>query len=269
MATLHVHEYGDPAGRPLVALHGVTGHGARWRRLATEHLPGFRVLALDLRGHGRSPWTPPWTLEQHTADVLDTLDALGLDHVPVLAHSFGGAVALHLSRLAPERVARLVLLDPAIGLPPEQAAEQADLTVGLPMVFADPEDAVAAQRARWSGLPLSLVEEEVAEHLERVEGAPDAGGGPGTNGHWRWRFRLAAVVTAWSEMARPHVVPPAGTPTLLVAARGADFVQLEFVQDCRSVLGEELVATELDCGHMVYLERAEEVGTLVRDFLGA
>ena len=59
---LHVHEWGDPAAPPLVCLHGVTGHGERFKRLAEEHWSKrFHVIAPDLRGHGRSEWEPPWT----------------------------------------------------------------------------------------------------------------------------------------------------------------------------------------------------------------
>ena len=52
---LYVHEWGDPGAPPVLCLHGVTSHGERYRRLAelrwSDH---FRVVAFDLRGHGRS-----------------------------------------------------------------------------------------------------------------------------------------------------------------------------------------------------------------------
>src|SRR5215469_4619988 len=122
---LHVHQFGPPDGFPLLALHGVTGHGGRWRRLAGTRLPRFRVIAPDLRGHGYSVALPPWTLEQHAADLLAVLDGFELDAVPVLAHSFGSAVALHLARLAPGRISRLLLLDPAVGIDPALALARA------------------------------------------------------------------------------------------------------------------------------------------------
>ena len=59
---LHLHEWGDPGAPVVLCLHGVTGHGLRFRRLAEERLATrYRVLAPDLRGHGRSGWEPPWT----------------------------------------------------------------------------------------------------------------------------------------------------------------------------------------------------------------
>src|SRR5204862_6283899 len=88
---LHLHEWGERAAPPLVCLHGVTGHGRRFRRLAEERLAErFRVLAPDLRGHGRSDWEPPWTIATHAADVLETLDAFGISRPDWLGPPFGG-----------------------------------------------------------------------------------------------------------------------------------------------------------------------------------
>lgn len=250
---LHVHALGPDDGRPVLALHGVTGHGERWRVLA-DALPGLRVLGVDLRGHGRSPWTPPWGIEQHVADVLATMDALGLDRVPVLGHSFGGAVAVHLARTAPHRVERLVLLDPALGLDPHDMLETAEDTRGDES-YPDREAARADRAQRWEGIDAALVEAELDAHL-----VPDGD-------RLRYRYCRSAVVTAWSEMARPAVVPPAGMPTLLVPATKADFVSTAWVEDCRAALGDDLVVAPVDAGHMVFLERTADVAAAVRAFL--
>jgi lipase len=53
---LNVHRFGPDEGPAILCLHGVTGHGLRFRRLANDCLAGRRVLAVDLRGHGRSRW---------------------------------------------------------------------------------------------------------------------------------------------------------------------------------------------------------------------
>src|SRR5438094_4954522 len=92
---LHLHEWGDPSAPAVVCLHGVTGHGRRFRRLAEERLAErFRVLAPDLRGHGRSDWEPPWTLRANLADVLETVGAAGVDRAGRLGHSYGGRLIL-------------------------------------------------------------------------------------------------------------------------------------------------------------------------------
>jgi len=250
---LHIHTFGPEDAPVLLALHGVTGHGRRWQPLADTHLPKYRVLAPDLRGHGRSTPLPPWTLEQHAADLLSLIDNCQLDAVPVVAHSFGGAVALHLLRLAPGRVSKLVLLDPAIGLPAALALARASQPQRL---FASHQQAREAQRYDWPTIGEEAIAEELAAHLERV------------GQQWRFRYCAPAVATAWSELARAAVLPRPGTPTLLVRALREQYVSPAFVKGCQLALGDDFSLVEMDCGHMMYLERPEEVAALVTDFVG-
>jgi pimeloyl-ACP methyl ester carboxylesterase len=119
---LHLREWGDAAAPPLVCLHGVTHDGGTFAGLAAR-LPGFRVLAPDLRGHGRSTWEPPWSLETLLEDVLETVDVAP---APWVGHSLGGRLVLELLAREPGRVERAVLLDPAIRIRPDHALELAD-----------------------------------------------------------------------------------------------------------------------------------------------
>jgi lipase len=254
-ARLHTRVSGDPDGRAVVALHGVKGHCGRWRPLSSRS-PHLRMYALDLRGHGRSDWSPPWTLEQHVADVLATMDGLRLPRADLLGHSFGGAVAVHLARHAPDRVGRVVLLDPALGLAPAVAGQRADAE-RTPRTFADPPEARESRLATWPPLAdPSVVDDEVADHLVA-----------GEDGRWRWRYSPAAVVTAFSEMARPAVLPPRGVPTLLVRAARAQVVRPDLVELCRTATDADATVVELDCFHEVPLERPAEVADLLAGFL--
>lgn len=252
-APLTVHTFGPDDGTPVLALHGVTGHGRRWEVLSRE-LPGCRIHAVDLRGHGSSPWEPPWDIEQHVDDVLATLDALGLDRVTVLGHSYGGAIAVHLATEAPDRVERLALLDPALGLDPAQMLERAEST-RADESYPDRAAARADRIERWgTGVPERLVDAELDQHLVR-DGA-----------RWRYDYCPSAVITAWSEMARPALVPP-GMPTLIVEALQADYVDDAWVKRCHEALGDDLTVVGIDAGHMVFLERPDEVAAAVTALL--
>src|SRR2546429_4862026 len=78
---LHVHEGGPADAPPVVCLHGITGHGRRFRKLAEERLvPRFHVLAPDLLGHGLSDWEPPWSIKAH----LDALVSRSEEHTSEL-----------------------------------------------------------------------------------------------------------------------------------------------------------------------------------------
>ncbi|MEV6611940.1 alpha/beta hydrolase [Kutzneria sp. NPDC051319] len=249
--TLHVHEYGPADGRPVLLLHGLNGHGGRWRPLASRELADFRVLAPDLRGHGDSTQLPPWTLEQHAADVVEVLDALGLDRVPLVGQSFGGAVALHIAASAPERISRIALLDPGTGLSPERCAEGAAGELNRP-TWPDIDTVRAFFTRFW---PAAAVEVEVPANFVQVDG------------RWHMRYSAAMAVTSWSEIARPPVLPPRGMPSLLLRATKADFVSPEFVTALRDRLGADLTVHDVDAGHQLHFERPEEVGALLREFL--
>jgi lipase len=123
---LHVFEWGEANAAPVVCIHGATGHGQRFRQLAEERCAKrFRVIAVDLRGHGRSGWEPPWSVDAHVGDLADTVDALGVLRADWVGHSFGGRLVVELAVRYPERVRRAVLLDPAIQLPAELAESAA------------------------------------------------------------------------------------------------------------------------------------------------
>ena len=104
---LNVHRFGPEQPAQILAVHGLTGHGLRWRTLATEHLPGFSILAPDLLGHGRSSWEAPWTLESNVAALAELLAGQTSRPVVVVGHSFGCAVALRLAVARPDLVASL------------------------------------------------------------------------------------------------------------------------------------------------------------------
>jgi pimeloyl-ACP methyl ester carboxylesterase len=103
-----------PAGAPpAVLLHALGEQSSDWAVVAAALTPRARVYAPDLRGHGASDWAGSYTIEQLTTDLAAFLDALDLDRVALVGHSVGGPPAYLYAARHPDRVARLVLEDPA------------------------------------------------------------------------------------------------------------------------------------------------------------
>jgi pimeloyl-ACP methyl ester carboxylesterase len=119
---VRVLEVGD--GPPLLLLHGITLLADHWVPLLAA-LPGFRCIAIDLPGHGRSDPMDfrgvalrPW----YSGMLGSLLDRLGLEAVPLVGHSLGGMLGLWLALDAPERVDVLVVMGaPAVALPGSRA----------------------------------------------------------------------------------------------------------------------------------------------------
>ena len=256
MAVLHHHEFGDAAGTPVLAVHGIGAHGRRWRRLGDERLTDRRVIAVDLRGHGRSTYDGPWSVPQHVTDLVDTLDATGVTApVDVLSHSFGGVLALALLARHPERVSRIVLLDPALGFPGDDSSAMALGVIEHPG-WATVDEALVARNSGFGDEIHPNVREEIDEHLVL-----------GDDGRYRFRVHRPAVVTAWGELALPiPAVPP--VPTLLVPAAQADFVTPGVESELANRFGTRLTTVRIDAGHLLYWERFDETADAVVDFLG-
>jgi lipase len=251
--SLHVHRYG-PTGPPqILAVHGLTGHGQRWHTLATQHLPEFAIVAPDLIGHGRSSYAAPWTIDANVAALADLLDG----SVVVVGHSFGGAVALNLAATRPDLVAALVLLDPAVGLDGGWMRDIAD------DMFASPDytDRVEARAEKvngsWGEVDAAELDRELAEHMVDLP-----------NGRTGWRISIPAMLSYWSELARPITLPPNEIPVTLVLARKTDppYVTDELLAGLAD--RPDFTLLEFDCDHMVAQARPADTAAVIRKALG-
>lgn len=253
---LHVHEWGDPAGPPLVCLHGVTGHGERFRRLAEERWSHRRVLAPDLRGHGRSGWDPPWTFATQVADLAETAAALGIDEADWVGHSFGGRLVLELAAAHPALVRRAILLDPAIQLAPHVAADCAAAEMRDP-VYPD-RDAYLAERLDPNPqTPHFHVEADADQTLE-----------PLRDGRLRRRTCQPAMTSIYGELATGP--PPPETlrvPTLLLHAPDYGLVRPRQIEAYRTALGDRLHVVPVPGMHYVMWDAFEETADAVDAFL--
>jgi lipase len=254
---LHALEWGDPAAPAVMCMHGVSSHAARFRRLAERLTPRFRVVSVDLRGHGESEWEPPWDFDTHVGDLLETADGLGVDVADWMGHSFGGRLALELAARAPERVRRLVLLDPAVWVPPPRALEIAE-QMRADESFASPEEAVAVRVATSPLTPRWLIEEEVTEQLEL-----------GADGRWRYRGSRVAVIAAYGEMAKRPPLEQVTAPALLVRGMESEVVPPELVATTRELYAGELEVVEVPGGHIVTWDALEEAGDAVERYLSS
>lgn len=118
---------GGEGGTPVLFVHSAAGSTEHWAaQLAHLRATGRRAIAIDLRGHGRSRPAADgdYSIEGMSADIGAAADHLGLTRFVLVGHSMGGAVALAFAGAHPERVAGLLLLDPASDgrtVPAEQA----------------------------------------------------------------------------------------------------------------------------------------------------
>lgn len=191
---LRVWEWGDEQAPALVCVHGAHDHGRMWDGLAPRLADelGYRVLAVDLRGHGDSG-----RLSSGHAWMAISLDlgllarSLGPDPVRLVGHSFGAGLSMYTAGVWPESVRWVVNLD---GLGPsfdddEEAARPRDWAADAARSFASTERALFTPARRYAtrhemverraGVNVRLPREWV-EHLVAHGSVEDEGG-------FRWK----------------------------------------------------------------------------------
>ncbi|MGB0220631.1 MAG: alpha/beta fold hydrolase [Sinimarinibacterium flocculans] len=121
-APLHYSVHGR--GAPLLLIHGLGSSGNDWAPQIPAFAAHHRVIAPDLRGHGRSPSpAAPWSMHAFADDLLALLDDLGIGSAHVLGLSLGGGIAFQLAVQAPHRVRSLVIVNSGPELLPRTLGE--------------------------------------------------------------------------------------------------------------------------------------------------
>ncbi len=113
---VHVADFGGPDGAPLlVAVHGLGGSHLNWAATAPHLVDRYRLVSLDLVGHGHTPAAGRTAdVAGHVAVTAGALPLLSDRPVVLIGHSLGGLVSALVAADAPDRVAGLVLVDPAL-----------------------------------------------------------------------------------------------------------------------------------------------------------
>jgi lipase len=250
---LHVHRYGPTHPPQILAVHGLTGHGRRWQTLATRHLPEFAIVAPDLIGHGRSSWAAPWSIDANVGALAGLLDADAAGPLVVVGHSFGGAVALSLAVARPDLVAALVLLDPAVGLDGEWMRDIATDMYASADYTSRAEARSEKVHGSWADVEPDELDRELDEHLIDM---PDGRAG--------WRISIPAMMSYWSELARPIQLPRKEIPVTMVRATKTDPPYV--TDDLLAGLAErpDFTLMEFDCLHMIPLARPADTAAVIR-----
>lgn len=264
--------HGPDDGQPVLAMHGWLDNAATFDGLAPL-LPGCRVVALDLAGHGLSQRRAgaPYHFIDYVADVAAVAEALGWQTFSLLGHSLGAGVAALLAGTWPERVRRLVLLE---GLgpmtdPDERAPERLREALAA-------ELAAVRRGGERSGYPdPDVVAKRLAEATQmRVESAHALlrrGLCEVLPGRWDWRADGRLRLSSRLRMTESHVeafLRAIACPTLLLRAVPGIVVDPRYLERRLTAI-KDLQLVERPGGHHLHLDDPASVAEVVAPFLRA
>jgi pimeloyl-ACP methyl ester carboxylesterase len=247
-------EYG--AGPPVAVLHGLFGSGRNWRSIAQQLATRHRVLTLDLRNHGASPWTDEMSYDDMVEDLRTSLRARGIARTALLGHSMGGKVTMLTALLHPNEVVRLVVADIAPAANPPtlltyiRAMRRLDLRGVTRRSDADAQLAQAVPNpAERAFLLQNLVIGEGTAH---------------------WRLNLEPIEREFGQIAGfPDI--SAGTaypgPVLFVAGARSDYIQPDHQPAIWRLFPKARIVRIDGAGHWVHAEQPQAFLDTVTPFL--
>jgi len=191
---LHYVDWGNPAAPPLILLHGGRDHCRSWDWAAQALRSRWHVIALDLRGHGDSDWSPDgdYSMGAYLYDFAQLIHQLRLAPATVIAHSLGGNIALRYAGLYPQNTKKVVAIE-GLGPSPAMLAERAkrtqadyirdwidekrSLSARTPKRYPNLDEALARMKSENR-----FLSDEQARHLT-LHGATQ-----NEDGTWSWKF---------------------------------------------------------------------------------
>jgi len=236
---------GGILGPPLVFLHGAGGSRLHWPP-ALRRLAGWRTLAVDLPGHGRSPAVGECSIDDFARRLRDWRVAAGIERPLLVGHSMGGAIALASALAEPaEAVAGLVLIGcgARLRVNPSLLAD-----ISRPEAFSAAADRILA----WSFAPEAPARLRELARLRLVEAGPDV---------------LAADLRACHAFDVRGRLNEITLPTLIVVGDKDRMTPPQLSEELRAGIAGATVEIIEAAGHMAMLEQPDAVAGVLRSFL--
>jgi len=246
------------SGSPIIILHGLFGSKRNWSAIAKRLSAHHRVLTVDMRNHGDSPWVDGMDYRDMSQDVADFVKRHALGPSTVIGHSMGGKAAMTLALTHPELVARMVVVDIAPVERETGFGAFIDAMAAVPLAACDSRADVEEHLA--DVVRDKMVRSFLVQNLVR----DDTG--------FRWRLNLAALDAGMDEIADfpiPNHHQSYTGPTLFVAGGQSDYIQPHHASDITRLFPKANITHIPGAGHWLHAEAPEVFLQELTAFLNA
>ncbi|MEM9044757.1 MAG: alpha/beta fold hydrolase [Pseudomonadota bacterium] len=247
---------GSPLRTPLLIAHGLYGSARNFNSLGKQLAVDRRVVMVDMRNHGESPWDARMTYPAMAADLAEAVERLCGGRALVLGHSMGGKAAMALALSRPDLLAGLIVADIAPVGYDHSHAGYIDAMQGVDL-------SQVTRRSQAEPMLASALEEPMLRSflLQNlvVEG-----------GEARWRLNLAALKESLPDlMAWPGAWPETAYegPTLFLHGGASDYVLEEMHPRIRALFPDVAFEALAGAGHWLHAEQPDAFLKSVRSFL--
>ena len=249
---LNIVDHGGPADKPgLLIVHGLYGSARNWGVIAKRLSQTRRVVAVDLRNHGSSPWFDTHSYEGMAADLAEVVTALGGDW-DVLGHSMGGKAAMVLALTRPALVNRLIVVDIA---PVAYAHSQIEYVNAMKSV----DLSVVTRRSEAGAQLVDKIDNPdlVPFFLQSLDMKAK-----------RWMLNLDTLAKDMPEiLGFPDISATYEGDVLFLGGGASDYIAPEHAERIAALFPAATITRIPDGGHWLHAEKPREFEDAVRGWL--
>jgi len=257
---LHYLEWGDATSPRVILLHGGSAHAHWWDHFAASIADTYRVLALDLRGHGDSqhPDPPAYQVDDYVRDLAGFIAALRVDGVHLVGHSLGAMIATAFGGQHPQQLRSLVIVDSQLRITPAGARYMVRLRNFPQPLYRDRQHAVERFR---------LLPTQTSADTKTLQGVAAHGIRELPDGRWTYKFDREALAHNQPQDLTP-VLRRLSCPILIMRGAHSTLLSPAALAVLHAAAPDAEVMEIAAAHHHVMLDNPIEFARAVRAFLG-
>ena len=240
----------EAIGKPgMLLIHGMNAHSRWWDFIAPQLLDRYQVAAMDLTGMGDSDYRYEYSSNTYADEILAVLDdaKFGTDSI-VVAHSFGGYMAVRAANKAPDRFKALVMVDSGIRHPDDPVPEQIWMSGARSKIYPDKETALNRFRVQP---PQPCDNEFLLQYIARNSLMPVDGG-------WTWKFDEDLLTSLTDAERKPEEFQALTTTLGVIFGADSELFSRRTLEYMRELIPEPFLIKEIaNAQHHLFLDQPQ------------
>jgi esterase len=250
---LHAEISGDNEASTIIIIHGLFGSTSNWRTVSRELSKSHRIICLDLRNHGNSPWHDSMSYTEMAGDVKRFIDDNQITRPSIIGHSMGGKTTMALLQDFELDLAKIFIIDIA------------------PVTYAHSHDGFINA---MQSLNFDTVKNrnDVDQHLKPFVEEPPIRQFLMQNLHrqsdsYKWRININAIASNMTKILGYGQRKSVDHPVIFISGGQSTYIQPEHHSLIKANFPDAVIETIADAGHWLHAEKPAEFLAIVNKYL--